>query len=119
MRKTPRGDDRPRPRRLDFEQKLCDAIRARAVVSLRYEGDMAAREIEPYGIYESGTGKVNLVSTQIRNPGKPLDRFEPRVFEVGKIQSVVITSVTFKPDSRFDRTDARYSNGFLCVIDRV
>jgi hypothetical protein len=56
------------------------------------------------------------VGTQINNPGQPLDRYEPRIFEIGKISNVRVTETAFKADARFDRFDPRYKGGIICSV---
>ncbi|PPD00483.1 MAG: hypothetical protein CTY31_05030 [Hyphomicrobium sp.] len=109
-------DDIPAPRNLNFQARLCDAVKNRLLVRIRYKDDHAERLIAPYGVYRSTKDKYLLASTQIDNPEKPLDRWEPRNLEVGLMTSVVVTDTKFQPDVRFDPFDARYSNGFVCRI---
>lgn len=113
------SDDEPAPRRRDLEQALCRAIEGRVLVRLRYKDDVVDRLIAPYGVYTSTKDKVNLACTQIDNPGKPLDRWEPRNLEVGLMRSVSLTDTKFQPDPRFDPSDSRYQNGFICRVQRV
>lgn len=98
---------------------LCDAVSKLLLVNIRYEDDFIDRLVAPYGVYFSTKDKVLLACTQIENPGKPLDRWEPRNFEVGLMKSVTLTNEGFKPDPRFDPRDPRYQNGFICCIHRI
>lgn len=107
---------KPVPRQLGIERQLCEAIGRQVTVRLRYKDDFAERVIAPYGVYFSTTCKVNLTGTQIDNPGKPSDKWEPRILEVGLVRSVTITDTEFKPDPRFDPSEPRYQNGFICRI---
>ena len=116
IRSTVGASDAPAARRHDLERRLCEAVRARVLVRLRYKDDVSERLIAPYGVYTSTKDKVLLACTQIDNPGKPLDRWEPRNLEVGLMTSVTLTDEKFQPDPRFDPSDARYQNGFLCRI---
>lgn len=112
-------DDVPAQRNLAFESSLCEAMKRLVLVRLRYKDDIQERLIAPYGVYPSTKDKYLLACTQIDNPGKPLDRWEPRNLEVGLMRSVVLTDTEFQPDPRFDPLDARYCNGFVCRIHRV
>ena len=112
----PKQEDRPALRKLHFEQQLCEAIRARKLVEIRYEDDLTYRLFAPYAVYKSTKDKVNVSGTQVSNPSQPLDRNEPRVFEVGKITDMRITDSVFTPDSRFDRFDPRYKDGIICSV---
>lgn len=76
----------------------------------------ADRLIAPYGVYTSTKDKVNLTCTQIRNPEKPFDSWEPRNLEVGKMTRVSLTDTKFQIDARFDPRDTRYERGFLCCV---
>lgn len=100
----------------DLERILCDAIADKVLVNLRYRDDVVDRLVAPYGVYTSTKDKVLLASTQVDNPGKPLDRWEPRNLEVGLMTVVRLTNTKFQPDPRFDPSDARYQNGFVCRI---
>lgn len=111
-----RDQDEPAARRLDFERHLCNAIRDRNLVRIRYKDDAADRLIAPYAVYTSSKDKVLLAGTQINNPGQPLDAWEPRNLEVGLMRSVTLTDTKFEPDTRFDPSDPRYKNGFVCRL---
>lgn len=112
-------DDVPAPRNFGFESSLGEAMKKLVLVRLRYKDDIPERLIAPYGVYRSTKDKYLLACTQIDNPGKPLDRWEPRNLEVGLMRTLVLTDTQFQPDTRFDPFDARYSNGFVCRIQRV
>jgi len=112
----PKQEDRPGLRKPHFEQQLCEAIRARKLVEIRYEDDLTFRVFAPYAVYNSTKDKVNVSGTQVSNPSQPLDRNEPRVFEVGKITAIRPTEIAFTPDHRFDRLDPRYKDGIICSV---
>lgn len=114
-----KNDEHPAPRRHDLEQRLCEAVRAKVLVRVRYKDDFSERLLQPYGVYTSTKDKVNLASVQVDNPADPLARWEPRNLEVGLMQSVVLTDSSFEPDPRFDPSEPRYQNGFICCIKRV
>lgn len=116
---TTKQDDYPAPRRYDLESRLCEAIRDKVLVRVLYKDDVAERLLQPYGVYTSTQDKVNLASVQVDNPAEPLARWEPRNLEVGLMRSVVLTDRSFDPDPRFNPSDTRYQNGFVCCIKRV
>ena len=114
--KTPKQEDLPARRKPEFENMLCEAISKRVQVELCYERELITRCFEPYGVYKSTRDKILVAGTQIDNPNKPRDRFKPHNLEVGKISRLTLTSTVFTPDHRFDPTDSRYANGFICRI---
>ncbi len=103
-------------RRLDFESILASAIAKRVLVTTRFENDLYDRLIVPYGIYETVRDEILLVCMQVDDPGKPLDSWKPRNFEVRLMTFVKLTGTKFQPDTRFDSHDARYGNGFICCV---
>ena len=104
----------PAPRNLAHETSLCGAIRGRLLVRLRYDDDVLDRLFAPYAVYRSANDKVLVTGVQIENPAEPIERFEPRNLEVGKITALEITDSTFIPDRRFNLHDDKYQNGFIC-----
>lgn len=112
----PKAEKRPVMRRLDLEGQLCEAIQSRKLVEIMYDDDVAHRLYAPHAVYHSTKDKVNVSGTQIENPGDPLDRYEPRNFEVGRITSLRVTGTDFQADPRFDRFDPRYKEGIICSV---
>jgi hypothetical protein len=100
----------------EMEKKLCAAIRDRLVVSLLYDDDLFSRLFAPYGVYLSAKNQVLVVGTLIENPAEPSERFEPLHRALCKIASVTMTSYGFAADKRFDASDHRYLNGFICRV---
>jgi hypothetical protein len=100
-------------RRFDFEQALCQAIRARSLVEMTYANELAVRVVEPYAVFHSpkDATKVCLSGNQIRNFGDPFDKLGPRDFEVRLIGTLRVTNTTFIPDPRFGQSSAK-----LCSI---
>ena len=118
---TKRGPERlshQADRRFDFEQVLCQAIRARAQVEITYKTELAVRVVEPYAIFHSpkDATKVCLSGNQVRNFGDPFDKLGPRDFEVRLIGTLRVTDLAFLPDPRFSHTSAKYRNGIICSI---
>ena len=105
-------------RRFDFEQTLCQAIRARSQVEMTYRNELAVRVVEPYAVFHSpkDATEVILSANQIRNFGDPFDKLGPGDFEVRLIGTLRVTNNTFIPDPRFCQTSARYRNGIFCSI---
>ena len=107
---------RTAPRNDEMEAKLCAAIRDRLVVSLLYDDDLFSRLFAPYGVYLAAKKRVLVVGTQIEAPATSLELFEPLYREVGKIAVLTITRYPFVADKRFDVSDHRYINGFICRV---
>ena len=64
----------------------------------------------------STLGRLNVAGTQYENPAQPLDRNEPRIFQIGLIRTLRLTDTYFRPDWRTDPGDPRYRNGILCAV---
>ena len=104
------------PRNLIAENQLCEAIKQKRVVRLRYENDFTDRVFHPYIIYQSQTGKILVHGLQIQNMGSPFDQAEPHKFEIGKISSIQIMPDAFSVDIRFDRNRKEYVGRTICVV---
>ena len=104
------------PRNPHFEGLLCRAVDQRLLVELRYDDDPAPRLFAPHVVYESTLGRLNVAGTQYENPAQPLDRNEPRIFQIGLIRTLRLTDTYFRPDWRTDPGDPRYRNGILCAV---
>lgn len=109
----------PALRRPDLESVICEAIRKRAVVRLRYKSELNWRTYDPHAVFTSSTGKILAVGTQTKDDSSPLKAPEPRNFEVGLIGQISITEETFKPDPRFSSFGEEYSHGVICAVDRI
>ena len=110
------AQEQPVPRKLGFEQQLCDEIATLVLVELYSVGEYGARRIAPHAVYHSTTDKVNLSAYQLSNANEPLEHNVPRTLEVGKITYLSLTDTKFTPAPRFDRFDAKYQNGLLCSV---
>ncbi len=112
------SDDRPAARKHEFEKLLCEAIKIRVYVELRYDGETKTRTFAPAAVYHSTNDKVNVSGKQVVSLGTftPSNAGEPRIFEVGLISAMSLTTANFSPDPRFDRADARYENGIICSV---
>lgn len=117
--KQPKKQESPASRRLDFESTLCEAVRKRLVVRLRYKSELNWRTYEPHAVFHSPTGKILAVGTQTRDDSSPLNAPEPRNFEVGLIGQISITDETFNPDPRFSSFGEDYGHGVICAVDRI
>lgn len=104
------------PRNPHFEGLLCRAVDQRVLVELRYDDDPAPRLFAPHVVYELTLGRLNVAGTQYENPAQPLDRNEPRIFQIGLIRTLRLTDTYFRPDWRTDPGDPRYRNGILCAV---
>lgn len=100
------------------EQHLCNAIRQKKAVKLRYQGDFSDRLYHPYIVYETDKGKVLVHGKQISNPSKPMEGPQPHKFEIGLIISIQLTDATFVVDPNFDPTRTEYVGKTKCVISR-
>lgn len=102
-------------RRQDFEELLCQAIRDRVRVQLRYDDDFVTRLFEPTAVYWSSQEQVCVTGIQIVHPTDPSGR-QARDFEVGKITALTLTEDSFVPERRFDRFDPKYDRGIICSV---
>ena len=110
--------DQAASRQPHIEDQLCSAIYERRVVQLRYKDDLSHRLFAPHAVFHSSTEKILVTGTQVENPSKPWDQYEPRNFEVGLIRDIILTEYKFKPDERFSSSDERYRHGLICAVDR-
>jgi hypothetical protein len=46
----------------------------------------------------------------------PLNKSEPRIFDLSEVRKVRLTALTFTPDPRFKPGDPRYKRGIICSI---
>lgn len=117
--KVPKPPSPGAPRRKDFEDVLCEAIRRGVTVEMIYDGtdgvDRNAREYGPAAVHYSSenAARVCVGGEVLSNPDEP-SKTGPCTFEVGKIVSLSITDRLFKPDPRLDLTNAKYRNGIIC-----
>jgi hypothetical protein len=101
---NPKAADTPAPRNAQFERLLCEAIKMKRIVSLRYSDDIAPRDFAPDVVYPSSRKKINVTG---RLP-QAIGEWEPHTFEVGKIKALSITERPFTPDQRFNLFDPKY-----------
>lgn len=108
-------------RKMNFERTLCEAMRGRFVVELRYGNngtrDISHRVFEPHAVYETGKDNIAVTGLQTSNPSKPLDKASIRNFFVGNIVDLRVTDRKIDPTARIDRTEARFAGGILCGIN--
>lgn len=117
-RKSVTKEELPAMRRRDLEATLCDAIRKKLVVRLRYKTEMNWRTYEPHAVFCSSTGKINVSGTQTKDQALPNCQPEPRFFEVGLIKQIEVTMDHFEPDYRFNSFSKEYASGVVCAVDR-
>lgn len=105
----------PAPRRYDYENMLCAAIKDRLIVEVQYDGDMYRRRYEPHIVYRSATAKILSYGIVLAdaNFGQELG---PHNFEVGLIRDLRLTTDHFQPPPIFDRSRDAYKGGILCSI---
>jgi len=104
---------------LNAQQTLCAAIASHQLVRLRYQDDLQFRVFAPHIVYRSSTGKTLVAGTQINNPAEPLERNEPRNFDLAELTALEVAGEKFRPHHDFDRHDKRYRNGTICVIGAI
>lgn len=113
LQKTAKFEQRPAPRRLEYEQLLCNAIRAGMAVELRYQkaGEMPDRDFRTFGpdvVYHSEQEKTCVSGEQVS--GRPA----PRNFEIGRIVDLRISTQQYRPSNVIDYTQKKYRNGVVC-----
>lgn len=99
-----------------WQEALCDAIAGCNIVEIRYGDDFQFRTFAPHIVYASSKDKTLVGGTQINNPAEPLERNEPRNFDLEKIQAVNVTANTFTPHRLFSHLDKRYQHGVICYV---
>ena len=100
----------------DLQSTLCDAVKSRNIVRLKYDDDFQFRTYAPYIVYRSSKNIVLVEGTQINNLEEPLVQNEPRQFELEKITALEVTDQKSPPPSDFNPLDKRYRYGIICVI---
>lgn len=95
---------------------LCDAVRQRFVVQLRYAEDRSDRVFAPHVVYRSSAGNLLVGGVQIHNPAAPLADGAIRELRLSGLRSLRVTADRFEPDNRFDFRDPRYRAGLVCRV---
>jgi hypothetical protein len=113
--KLPKPEDQPAPRRYDFERALCEAIRSKRQVTLRYDDDIQARTFDPHVVY-TPKDKVLVEGHEVRDPNHPLEPPGWHRFEIGQIRDLRVTDTHFTISPGFKPADVRYRKGLLCII---
>lgn len=108
-------------RNIQFENKLCKAIKDRHTVKLRYRDEPLDRLYDPFIVYRSPLDRVvTLVhGFQQKNENKPMDHPAPKTFHVSLISEIFITDATFNFDFRFNPLDQEYRNGVICAVKPI
>jgi hypothetical protein len=114
VKSIPQPKPLPAPRKLEFENLLCQAIAETRVVLLRYDADFADREYLPGAVYQTTNNKISVTGFQRRDGNAPFYPPSVHVFEVGKMTSLRLTDERFQQDMRIDRLDPRYRKGIIC-----
>ena len=115
----PKPDHPPVPRKVAFEQMLCEAIKGGVAVELRYHkpdgyADVQFRTFGPAAVYHSEQDKVCVSGEEIANPNDWHTRRSPRNFEIGRIVELRLTAQMYQPPATIDYTQAKYRNGIIC-----
>jgi len=98
------------------QQTLCEAIRGRQLVKMRYGTDLAERTFAPYIVYRTKGLSLQVSGYQEHNPAKPLDKHEWRNFDLSDIRSLRRAEETFIPETSFDPFNKRYAAGIICHV---
>ena len=100
----------------DLQSTLCEAVKSRNIVRLKYDDDFQFRTYAPVIVYRSSKNNVLVDGTQINNPMEPFEHNEPRKFDLEKITALEVTDQKSQPPSDFNPLDRRYRFGIICVI---
>jgi len=112
---TPSGRQ-PAPRKAAFERYLCNAVGARWLVELRYEGEKAHCLFAPHAVFRGSTGIISVSGLRLANAVDAMPDQATCILEVGRITALKVTDVPFEPTGRFDRRDDRHENGVICSV---
>lgn len=99
-----------------FQQELCDAIKAKRFVRIRYEADDAEHMFAPHIVYRSFRGKILVGGVLKDDPNVRLAKKELHAFALETFRSVVMTEKCFRPSLLFNPFDKIYRNGILCRV---
>lgn len=89
---------------------LCEAVRKRRNVAIRYDDDGPERTYSPYIVYYPNTGDLAVSGYQVFNPAEPAEKNKWRPLMVAKLRSCRLVDETFTPDPRFNPFDKRYGS---------
>jgi len=109
----------PAPRDYYLERQLCQAMRERRVVRLRYDTELHYRSFHPYIVYREAEGRVLVGGIRSHDERDIFKAPAPRRYEVGRISELSVTDETFRIDPRFDSERPEFSNEIVCSIDRI
>lgn len=99
---------------LDAERAICEAVKKRVVVELKYDDDLYFRQYEPVVVYRSSKQRTLVDGYETSNPNDSSFRPDWHTFGIDKIKDIRLTSTSFVPNSGFNRSDARYKHGIIC-----
>ncbi|AWC25549.1 hypothetical protein CO731_05047 [Aminobacter sp. MSH1] len=97
---------------------LCDAIKGKNVITIRYDDDILERTFAPYIVYRSTKNNVLVAGYQINNPAEPFENNEWRNLTVDKLKAISITNDTFRVDVEFDPFHERYRGRVICHVSK-
>jgi hypothetical protein len=95
---------------------LVGAVRNRRVVELLYDGDPAARIVEPHVLYQSSTDKVVLDAFQLAGPTHSGALPGWRQFELERIERVIVRETPFMPAPDYHPDSDRYAHGVIAQV---
>lgn len=108
---------RSRDQELVAAEEICQAIKTRALVKLRYEYDRMERLFAPYAIYESVLGNIIVYGFQLRDPGKPLDNEQLRYFALRRLRTIQRTDAQFQPPASFSSQGLRGCQQLILAVN--
>jgi hypothetical protein len=97
---------------VSFETLLAQAIRARQIVDLDYEGT-GSRKMELYVLYRSSEGQLLLNGSQLSGQSAHGEPLGWKTFLVERLTDVVLFSETFTP--RVDYHPAHFASIVVMV----
>ena len=107
---------RPAARKTVFERELCNAVGARWLVELRYDGHPTAGLFAPHAVFRGSDGTISVSGLHLAGPGSDLPDEATSILVIGRIATLKVTDMPFEPARRFDRADQRHENGVICSV---
>lgn len=98
------------------QQTLCEAVKARKNVYLRYDDDRLEREFSPYIVYYTSKDILSVAGYQVKNPAEPLERDVWRNLHLSTIRTARVSEDGFTVDQTFNPADKRYGTRIICHV---
>jgi hypothetical protein len=95
---------------------LCNAIGARLLVELRYDGEAAHRLFAPHALFRTDRSGMQVSGTPHEPAEQASDGEALEILALGRIRSLRITGEAFDPDPRFDRSSRVFEAGVICAV---